>query len=265
MRQSHAESVQMSLSPSLLPPSPLIGSGLSGPSRRQFLGLCALSAAVAGIPNWAFAAEQPVSLEKIREKAINYLRTSQAEDGSWTSPMAPGLTGLVITGALENGVKIDDPMVQKALKHLLTHVQPDGGIYFVKSNYRNYETCIIILALQTANADGRYKDVIAKADKFIRQQQWDEEENKEKTDLFYGGAGYGGSTRPDLSNTHYLVEALRAAGAKPDDPALQKALVFISRTQNLESDKNDTPFAAKINDGGFYYTPAGGGSSGAGK
>ena len=40
-------------------------------------------------------------------------------------------------------------------------------------------------------------------------------------------------------------------------PALQKALIFISRSQNLESDKNDTAFAAKINDGGFYYTPAG--------
>ncbi len=233
-------------------------------SRRQFLAVCALSAA-AGLPKLSFAANPGADLKQIREKAIHYLRSSQAEDGSWTSPMAPGLTGLVMTGALENGVKRDDPMIQKALQHLLTHVQPDGGIYFVKSNYRNYETCIIILALQTANADGKYSDVIAKADKFIRQQQWDEEENKDRTDPSYGGAGYGGSSRPDMSNTHYLVEALRAAGAEANDPALQKALVFISRSQNLESDKNDTPFAAKINDGGFYYTPAGGGSSGAGK
>jgi len=233
-------------------------------SRRHFLAWSALGVA-AGVLKPVFAADHSGDLKPLRDKAINYLRSSQAEDGSWTSPMAPGLTGLVVSGALENGVKRDDPMAQKALKHLLSHVQPDGGIYFKKSNYRNYETCIIILALQTANADGKYSDVIAKADKFIRQQQWDEEEDKDKTDPYYGGAGYGGSSRPDMSNTHYLVEALHAAGAGAEDPALQKALVFISRSQNLESDKNDTPFGAKINDGGFYYTPTGGGSSAAGR
>ncbi|MDB5341345.1 MAG: hypothetical protein JWN70_6964 [Planctomycetaceae bacterium] len=233
-------------------------------SRRQFLAVCTVGAA-ASYANLGFSADATTDLAKMREKAINYLRTSQAEDGSWTTKNFPGLTGLVVTGALENGVKVDDPMVQKALTHLLTHVQPDGGIYFVKSNFRNYETCIIIVALKTANADGKYTDVIANADKFVRKQQWDEEENKEKTDAYYGGAGYGGTSRPDMSNTHYLVEALRAAGAKADDPALQKALVFISRSQNLESDKNDTPISAKFNDGGFYYTPAGGGSSAAGK
>lgn len=211
------------------------------------------------------ADDQAATLRQMREKAINYIRSSQNEDGSWTSPMAPGLTGLVVTGALENGVKVDDPMIQKALKHIVGHVQPDGGIYFTKSNFRNYETCIIIMTLTAANADGKYTPLIEKADKFIRAQQWDESEGKEKTDVDYGGAGYGGRSRPDLSNTHYLVEALRAAGAAPDDPALQKALIFISRSQNLESDKNDTPFGAKINDGGFYYTPSGGGSSAAGK
>ncbi len=35
--------------------------------------------------------------------------------------------------------------------------------------------------------------------------------------------------------------------------------------QNLESPYNTTPFAAKNPDGGFYYTPAGGGSSPAGE
>jgi squalene-hopene/tetraprenyl-beta-curcumene cyclase len=45
---------------------------------------------------------------------------------------------------------------------------------------------------------------------------------------------------------------------------MQRALLFISRCQNLESAHNTTPFAAKLNDGGFYYTPAAGGSSQAG-
>src|SRR6185436_8740784 len=48
---------------------------------------------------------------------------------------------------------------------------------------------------------------------------------------------------------------LKAAGASSDDPAIKNALIFVSRCQNLESPYNTTPFAAKINDGGFYYTP----------
>ena len=46
---------------------------------------------------------------------------------------------------------------------------------------------------------------------------------------------------------------------------MKKALVFVSRCQNLESEYNTTQFAAKNPDGGFYYTPAAGGSSMAGK
>ena len=45
---------------------------------------------------------------------------------------------------------------------------------------------------------------------------------------------------------------------------MKNALLFISRCQNLETEHNNTPFAAKVNDGGFYYTPAAGGTSQAG-
>lgn len=82
--------------------------------------------------------------------------------------------------------------------------------------------------------------------------------------MFYGGAGYGSHSRPDLSNTSFLVDALHALGAGADDEAMQKALQFVSRCQNLESDANSSPFAAKINDGGFFYTVANGGESKAG-
>ncbi len=46
---------------------------------------------------------------------------------------------------------------------------------------------------------------------------------------------------------------------------MQKAIIFVSRCQNLESEHNTTKFAAKDPDGGFFYTPAAGGSSPAGK
>ena len=61
------------------------------------------------------------------------------------------------------------------------------------------------------------------------------------------------------------MEALRDTGLPADDPGLQKALVFVSRCQNLKSEFNDQPWAGKVNDGGFIYTAANGGSSVAGK
>lgn len=45
---------------------------------------------------------------------------------------------------------------------------------------------------------------------------------------------------------------------------MQKAVLFLSRCQNLETEHNTTKFATLVNDGGFYYTPAGGGNSAAG-
>jgi squalene-hopene/tetraprenyl-beta-curcumene cyclase len=53
-----------------------------------------------------------------------------------------------------------------------------------------------------------------------------------------------------------MVEALLAGGVSKDDPAIKKALVFISRSQNLKSEFNDQPFATKADpedQGGFVY------------
>ena len=89
--------------------------------------------------------------------------------------------------------------------------------------------------------------------KFVRGLQIGAAGDVANADPDYGGVGYGGPERPDLSNTSYLIDALVAAGAEPDDEAIQRALAFVSRCQNLESAGNDTPFAGKVNDGGFYY------------
>lgn len=204
-------------------------------------------------------------LDQAQAQGIEFLKKAQLEDGSWTTPNAPGITALVLTSLLQSGVPANDPTVEKATAFLLALKQPDGGIYQPKSNHRNYETCIVILALTEMNQDGKYQETIDGAAKFIREQQWDEGEKIDETHPNYGGAGYGSKSRPDLSNTSFLLEALKATGASEDDEAVQKALKFVSRSQNLESESNTTPFAAKVNDGGFYYTPAAGGESFAGK
>ena len=199
-----------------------------------------------------------------RQRGVEFLRTTQAEDGSWTLATAPGVSGLITTALLKSGVSPADPMLDKALRHLATFIQKDGGIYEKDSGHRNYETSICLLAFQAANDKGRFDKEVASALDFLKKLQWDESEDVQPDDVRFGGAGYGRSQRPDLSNTAFLLEALKAAGVGPDDPAMKNAVVFVSRCQNLESEHNTTLFASKVNDGGFYYTPAGGGNSQAG-
>ncbi len=200
------------------------------------------------------------------DRAVEFLRTkAQAPDGSYASFAGPGVTAVVTTGLLRNGVAPNDPLVAKSLKHLEGMVRPDGGIYQAKSLYRNYETCLAVMCFAEANRDGRYDKLLKAADKFLKNEQWDDGEGYDKSSAYYGGAGYGKHERPDLSNTQFLVEALRSIGHGPDDPAIQRALVFVSRCQNFESEHNTTGLAAKNPDGGFYYTAAAGGESQAGK
>jgi squalene-hopene/tetraprenyl-beta-curcumene cyclase len=203
--------------------------------------------------------------EQMIDKAVTFLGTkAQASDGSFNAAAGPAVTALVATGVLRHGRSPEDPMLAKALKYVEGFVQEDGGIYAKETYYKNYETCVAILLFKEANRNGKYDALLKKADAFIKSSQWGSAGEKGPQDFEYGGAGYGRSKRPDLSNTSFFVDALRAAGNDANNEAVQRALLFVSRCQNLESQYNTTPFAAKTNDGGFYYTPAAGGSSQAG-
>jgi squalene-hopene/tetraprenyl-beta-curcumene cyclase len=203
--------------------------------------------------------------EQMVDRAIAFLATkAQADDGSFNAAAGPAVTALVTTAVLRHGRSPDDPLVAKALKYIERFVREDGGVYAEGTYYKNYETCIAILCFKEANRNGKYDGLLTKADAFVRSNQWGSAGEKGPQDVEFGGAGYGRSRRPDLSNTSFLMDALRATGNSADSEAIQRALMFVSRCQNLESPHNTTPFSAKLNDGGFYYTPAGGGSSQAG-
>lgn len=210
------------------------------------------------------AADLTPKIDPLKREGIAFLKSSQSEDGSWTSPKILGITAIALTGLLEAGVSVDDPVVQKGMAFLLKHRQADGGIYNPESNHKNYESSIAVRALVAGNQDKRYSETVNGAVTFLKEIQWDAEEGARESDPAFGGQGYGSHKRPDLSNTSYFLDALQAAGVSQDDPAMQKALVFLSRCQNLPSEHNMTPFADKVSDGGFYYTPAAGGSSQAG-
>ncbi|MCY2974247.1 MAG: terpene cyclase/mutase family protein [Planctomycetota bacterium] len=207
-----------------------------------------------------------VDRQAMIDKAVDFLRVrGQAEDGSFSKQSGLGVTALVTAGLLAADVSREDPMVAKSLKYLESYRQNDGGIYAPNSKHSNYETCLSIMALVKANKDGRYTELLKGAETYIKKMQWDEGEGLKSDDTAFGGAGYGSKSRPDLSNTSFLLDALNSLGRDGNDEAVKRALVFVSRCQNRASGDNSTPFAAKVDDGGFYYTPAAGGDSMAGK
>jgi squalene-hopene/tetraprenyl-beta-curcumene cyclase len=198
-------------------------------------------------------------------RAGQFLAAQQAEDGSLSSQAGIGPTALATLGLLRTGRTAADPQVAKGLKYLEGNVQADGAVALKDSMYRNYETSLALVCFAEANRDGRYEKLLKKAERFLKANQWTEGIGQDQSSPNYGGAGYGKHKRPDLSNTQFLLDALKAAGAGADDEAVKKALIFVSRCQNLESEHNTLPFPAKNPDGGFYYTAAAGGESMAGK
>ena len=209
------------------------------------------------------ARQDAAVFQRAAARGIAFLRKSQNPDGSFSSELGPGVTSLVTTSLLRHGIPERDPVVSKALEYLEGFVQSDGGIYKTDSIYRNYETCLAMLCFAELKQE-RFQRYLTNAEAFIKKIQWDEDEGQDPSSPAYGGAGYGNQKRPDLSNTSFLIEALKAAGVSDDDEALQRALIFVSRCQNLETHHNTLPFNNKNPDGGFYYTGAAGGTSQAG-
>ena len=206
------------------------------------------------------------AFEQAIEKAIGYLRTKgQAADGSYSAAAGPGITALITTALLRHGRSPDDPLVAKSLKYLESFVRDDGAVAKAGSRLPNYETCLAVMCFKEANKGGRYDALLKKADGYLKAGQIGAEDGKGRDDAGFGGAGYGGASRPDLSNTAFLLDALKATGNAADSEAMQRALVFVSRCQNLETELTVDKSAVKNPDGGFFYTVAAGGASPAGK
>ena len=231
-------------------------------SRRVFLRQGALAVGGSALLGSGRASAATPSAGELTDKGVAFLKSRQEANGGWsTARKEPGVTALAVTALLRSRrVAPGEPSVTRGLAYLEQFLGPKGGLS--EANHANYATSIALLAFREANTNGRYDRTIKQGQDFLKGMQWDESEGKPRDNAFYGGAGYGGSnSRPDLSNTSYFAEALRETGLPADDPALKKALVFVSRCQNLKSEFNDQPWAGKVNDGGFIYTAANGGQS----
>lgn len=185
------------------------------------------------------------------DAGLHYLRVNQADDGSWSDSV--GVTALGLRAFLQSHrgySEIDGAFITRPVEFLLAHINEDGSISETNQN-RNYNTAVAMTGLAATNNDA-YADELAGAQSFLKQLQIDTGEGYESEHAYYGGIGYGGDERPDLSNAYMALEGLRATATNPDDAVWEKALLFVSRSQN-RSESNDQEWAA--NDGGFTYMP----------
>ena len=196
------------------------------------------------------------SLDARRQEAmargVAALLKEQAADGSWGVPQGGvGITALCTAALLEAGQTTREPAVRRAVDYILKAVKPDGGIYD-DVGLKIYSTSLSLAVLVKADSK-TYAAEIKKATDFIEKSQWGADESIERSDLKYGGFGYGKSNRPDMSNSQFALDALREAGVKPDSAVWQRAIVFVSRSQD-RTESNDKAFAGR-DDGGGIYSP----------
>ena len=248
--------------------------GVDGPvatTARNVLVLCGAHAALreAGSTGTqdvrALPELTPADRERVLqalERGAAFLAESTTDEGEWGA-MGRGDAGVtaMVAGALLALPEPRPASVQSAIDAALARLRglqkPDGGIH--DGSLHNYVTSASILAL--ARAGGERNDAaVARARTFLQELQADEGEGYDASHRYYGGVGYGGDERPDLSNLQLALEALAAAGLEAGDPTFQKALTFLQRTQN-RSESNDLELReAGIeirpgDDGGAAYAP----------
>jgi len=216
---------------------------------------------VAPLPT--FSGQSRARTEAAMRRGAKYLIDEGALGaGQWGAmgQADPGITAMVLGGLLAvpepRGAEVD-AAIDAGIKWLLTMQHDDGSIH--AGQLANYVTSASVMALAAAKRPD-LAGPIGRARGFLTILQSDEGEGYKPGDRYYGGVGYGGDERPDLSNLQMAVEALAAAGADAKDPAMQKALKFLERCQNRE-ESNDTKIESDEgtihsgDDGGAGYMP----------
>lgn len=227
--------------------------------RHLFLGVFISILGLTAVPTWAGESIQKdpalvAKAERAVDNGLRWLRSVQKPDGTWGGHL--GITELALAAFAKShrAYREDDgPFMRNAITKIRNATKPDGSITEGGQNEatKTYTTALGLLALTALN-DPKDKELFQRAQKWLKAQQTDEANGYKPEDKLYGGFGYGSSLRPDLSNTQFALEALRASGLPASDPVFAKAAKFISRTQN-RTESND--IAGALDDGGFAYYP----------
>ncbi len=206
----------------------------------------------------AFGAAEREAIDAALVKGARYLlqRSVGGESARWGAPGNPdaGITAMV-AGALQAVPEPRPADIQAAIDDAVAWLallqREDGSIH--QGRLANYVTSAAVLALAPRK---EHAERIVRARDYLVRLQSDEGEGYSPDHPYYGGVGYGGDERPDLSNLQMALEALHTAGLAQDDPAWQRALVFLQRCQN-RSESNDL----RLERGGVVIRPGDDGGS----
>lgn len=205
----------------------------------------------------AAAAEPPprAQVEALIAEAQAWLAAQARPDGA----LVPGRIFPLGITAFAAGVLAEPPAalpathpaLKGAVGYLAARKQPDGGVYDAEEGLGVYGTSLALLLATRLPEDARGGLDVPTMQRYLRAQQ-----NTQAGSPGEGGIGYGSADKgrgsEDLSNTGYALHALRASGVPATDPAMQAALAFLQRCQDL-STVNPAPWVK--NSGGGVYGP----------
>lgn len=209
----------------------------------------------------AYTPAAAAEIEASMERGARFL-LAVAEDGRWGGPgyADAGLTAMA-TGALqqlaEPRPKAIQDVIDANLDWLVSLQNEDGSIH--QGRLFNYVTSSAVLALARSEQP-EHQAAVLRAREFLITLQADEGEGYSEGDRYYGGIGYGGDERPDLSNMQMALEAMAASGLDENHEAYKRAVRFLERCQN-RSESNDVRIQqgdvvlVAGDDGGAQYMP----------
>lgn len=180
------------------------------------------------------------TLDEARRAAWSFLESHQV-DGTFGLELGPpsahepelGITALNLLAALTlvEDLGLERPRwIDRGLDFVASHAKPDGAIY--RFGLAVYTTSVSIEALQRGGRP-EHQPLVAAGQQFLITAQSDEGEGYSSIDdPHYGGIGYGGDERPDMSNHQMALDALARTGTPDDHPVFDKALQFAEKNQN---------------------------------
>ena len=245
---------------------------------RHFAFIVVLLSLLPAAPEAAAqAATVPAKHESLKQeialayqRGLGFLRSQQNQaNGQWGTDEPVAFTGLMTACFfLDPNRDAGAPApveAEKGIAFLLQHVQPDGGIY-LKAR-ANYNTALALMAL-LLHPKLENEEVMLRARRFLVSRQMDLDAPGTNDNPLDGGIGYGDDkgNHADLSNTHFVMEALHHAealladkgDAAKNEPKLNfaAAIDFIQRCQNRpESNKASWVSTDPKDAGGFIYGP----------
>lgn len=251
--------------------------GARGPSKRMVLCLIAVSMIALRLPAGEPRAREPRAGQPLQQPAVgldrslineayhairrakDWLASLQKDNGGWSDDQYPALTALPLWAFAGGDYPGRQATMERAVEHILSYVQPNGGIYRHIEGRRggglsNYNTAICMKALH-AVGDQDLVPVILDARRFLAAAQ------HLGGDQYDGGMGYDRLTDrayADLNNTVIAYEAMRLTEQLEEfRPADQEradldwaaARRFLARLQHTE----DVGIPEQV--GGFFYRP----------